>query len=177
MLLPFALVSGDAAVNRDAFAAAVTYILIYAVMNLGAFGVVIGMARESAGLLIDDFSGLIRRAPALALSMTVFMVSLAGIPPTAGFWAKFVVFKAGIERGGLGTALAIVMVVNSVVSLYYYLAVPRAMIFSEPLLERPVRSPVLVSTVAVVAMVTVLVVGVYPELFAHFPPLSTLVGP
>ena len=177
MLLPFALVSGDAAVNRDAFAAAVTYILIYAVMNLGAFGVVIGMARESAGLLIDDFSGLIRRAPALALSMTVFMVSLAGIPPTAGFWAKFVVFKAGIERGGLGTALAVVMVVNSVVSLYYYLAVPRAMIFSEPLLERPVRSPVLVSTVAVVAMVTVLVVGVYPELFAHFPPLSTLVGP
>jgi len=177
MLLPFALVSGNATVNRDAFAAAVTYILIYAVMNLGAFGVVIGMARESAGLLIDDFSGLIRRAPALALSMTVFMVSLAGIPPTAGFWAKFVVFKAGIERGGIGTTLAIVMVVNSVVSLYYYLAVPRAMIFSEPLLERPVRSPVLVSFVAVAAMVAVLVVGVYPELFAHFPPLSTLVGP
>ncbi len=176
MLLPFALVSNDAAVNHDAFAAAVTYILIYGVMNLGAFGVVIAMARESAGLLIEDFAGLIRRAPLLASAMTVFMVSLAGIPPTAGFWAKFLVFKAAIRYGGIGTALAIIMVVNSVVSLYYYLAVPRAMIFSEPILERPVRSPALVSLVALVAMVAVLVLGVYPELFAYFPPLSTLVG-
>jgi NADH-quinone oxidoreductase subunit N len=176
MLLPFALVGADAAVNRDAFAAAVTYILIYGVMTLGAFGVVIAMARESAGLLIEDFSGLIRRAPVLALSMTVFMVSLAGIPPTAGFWAKFLVFKAGIEHGGIGTTLAVVMVLNSVASLYYYLAVPRAMIFSEPLLERPVRTPAFVGTVAVLAMVAVLVVGAYPELFARFPPVSTLVG-
>jgi NADH-quinone oxidoreductase subunit N len=176
MLLPFALIGADAAVNRDAFAAAVTYILIYAVMNLGAFGVVIAMSRESTGLLIDDFSGLIRRAPVLALAMTVFMVSLAGIPPTGGFWAKFLVFKAAIEAGGLGTALAIVMVVNSVVSLYYYLAVPRAMIFSDPLLERPVRSPALLSFVAAAAMVAILAIGVYPELFAKFPPLSTLVG-
>jgi NADH-quinone oxidoreductase subunit N len=176
MLLPFALVGADRTVNHDAFAAAVTYILIYAVMNLGAFGVVIAMARESAGLLIEDFAGLMRRAPVLGLSMTVFMVSLAGIPPTAGFWAKFLVFKAGIEHGGVGTALAIVMVVNSVASLYYYLAVPRAMIFTEPVVERPVRSPVLVSVVTAVAMAAVLVVGVYPELFAQFPPLSTLVG-
>jgi NADH-quinone oxidoreductase subunit N len=176
MLLPFALIGADAAVNKDAFAAAVTYILIYAVMNLGAFGVVIAMSRESAGLLIDDFSGLIRRAPVLALAMTVFMVSLAGIPPTGGFWAKFLVFKVAIEAGGLGTALAIVMVVNSVVSLYYYLAVPRAMIFSDPLLERPVRSPALLSFVAAAAMVAILAIGVYPELFAKFPPLSTLVG-
>ncbi|MGZ4109533.1 MAG: NADH-quinone oxidoreductase subunit N [Actinomycetota bacterium] len=176
MLLPFALIGADAAVNRDAFAASVTYILIYAVMNLGAFGVVIAMSRESAGLLIDDFSGLIRRAPVLGLAMTVFMVSLAGIPPTGGFWAKFLVFKAAIEAGGLGTTLAIVMVVNSVASLYYYLAVPRAMIFSDPLLERPIRSPALLSFVAAVAMVAILAIGVYPELFAKFPPLSTLVG-
>jgi NADH-quinone oxidoreductase subunit N len=176
MLLPFALVGADAAVNRDAFAAATTYILIYAVMTLGAFGVVIAMARESAGLLIEDFSGLIRRAPVLALSMTVFMVSLGGIPPTAGFWAKFVVFKAAIEAGGVGIALAVVMVLNSVVSLYYYLAVPRAMIFSEPLLERPVRTPRLVGAVAVLAMLAVLVVGAYPEFFARFPPDATLLG-
>jgi NADH-quinone oxidoreductase subunit N len=117
-----------------------------------------------------------RRAPVLALSMTVFMVSLAGIPPTAGFWAKFLVFKAAIEHGGVGTALAVIMVVNSVVSIYYYMAVPRAMIFAEPLVERPVRSPALVSFVAATAMVAVLAIGVYPELFAHFPPLSTLVG-
>jgi NADH-quinone oxidoreductase subunit N len=176
MLLPFALVGADRAVNHDAFAASVSYILIYAVMNLGAFGVVIAMSRESAGLLIDDFSGLIRRAPVLALAMTVFMVSLGGIPPTAGFWAKFLVFKVAIEAGGVGIALAVVMVVNSVVSLYYYLALPRAMIFTEPAVERPVRSPALVSFVTATAMVAVLAVGVYPELFARFPPLSTLVG-
>src|SRR5215217_968816 len=176
MLLPFALVGADAAVSRDAFSAAVTYILIYAVMTLGAFGVVIGMVRESAGLLIEDFSGLIRRAPVLALSMTVFMVSLGGIPPTAGFWAKFVVFRVAIEAGGVGVALAVVMVVNSVISLYYYLAVTRTMIFTEPLLERPIRSPALVSLVAGLGMVAVLAVGIYPDLFTRFPPISTLIG-
>jgi NADH-quinone oxidoreductase subunit N len=177
MLLPFALVSGNADINDSAFAAAVTYILIYAVMNLGAFGVVIGVARESAGLLISDFAGLIRRAPVLAIAMTVFMVSLAGIPPTGGFWAKFLVFRAAIERGGIGTVLAAVMVVNSVVSLYYYLAVPRAMVFVEPVEERPLASPALVNAVVTVAMVAILVIGFYPELFAYFPPRATLGWP
>jgi NADH-quinone oxidoreductase subunit N len=177
MLLPFALVSSDAAVNQDAFAAAVTYILIYAIMTLGAFAVVIAMSRESRGLLIADFAGLSRRAPVLAVAMTVFMVSLAGIPPLGGFWAKFLVFKAGIELGGLGTALAIVMVVNSVISLVYYLAVPREMLFAEPEHDRRVASPALVTAVSVLAMVAIVAVGVWPELLAQFPPLSTLVGP
>jgi NADH-quinone oxidoreductase subunit N len=109
--------------------------------------------------------------------MTVFMVSLAGIPPTGGFWAKFLVFRAAIERGGIGTVLAAVMVVNSVVSLYYYLAVPRAMVFAEPVEERPLASPALVNAVVAVAMVAILVIGFYPELFAHFPPRATLGSP
>lgn len=176
MLLPFALVSADPIVNQDAFAAAVTYILIYSVMTLGAFAVVIAMARESRGLLITDFAGLSRRAPVIAIAMTVFMISLAGIPPTGGFWAKFFIFQVAIERGGIGTALAVVMLVNSVVSLYYYLAVPKQMLFVEAAQERPVLAPALVSIVAVLATVVVLAVGVWPELLAHFPPLSTLVG-
>jgi NADH-quinone oxidoreductase subunit N len=177
MLLPFALVSADAAVNQEAFAAAVTYIIIYAVMTLGAFAVVIAMTRESHGLLISDFAGLSRRSGVIALAMTVFMVSLAGIPPTGGFWAKFFVFKAAIERGGIGTALAVVMVVNSVVSLYYYLAVPRQMLFAEPEHDRPLLSPASVTFVTVVATAAVVAIGVWPELIAHFPPLSTLVAP
>ena len=76
-----------------------TYILIYSVMTLGAFAVVIAMSRESRGLLIADFAGLSRRAPVMAVAMTIFMVSLAGIPPTGGFWAKFLVFQAGIPLG------------------------------------------------------------------------------
>jgi NADH-quinone oxidoreductase subunit N len=175
MLLPFALVSSDAAVNQDAFAAAVTYILIYAIMTLGAFAVVIAMSRESRGLLISDFAGLGRRAGLLAFAMTVFMVSLAGIPPTAGFWAKFVVFGAAIERGGIGTVLAVIMIVNSVISLYYYLAVPRQMLFVEPEQDRPLMSPALVTAVTVITTVAVVAVGVWPEIIARFPPLSTLV--
>src|SRR5918996_1644003 len=175
MLLPFALVSSDTGVNQDAFAAAVTYILIYAIMTLGAFAVVIAMSRESRGLLISDFAGLGRRAGLLAFAMTVFMVSLAGIPPTAGFWAKFVVFGAAIERGGVGTVLAVIMIVNSVISLYYYLAVPRQMLFVEPEQDRPLMSPALVTAVTVITTVAVVAIGVWPELIARFPPLSTLV--
>jgi NADH-quinone oxidoreductase subunit N len=175
MLLPFALVSSDTGVNQDAFAAAVTYILIYAIMTLGAFAVVIAMSRESRGLLISDFAGLGRRAGLLAFAMTVFMVSLAGIPPTAGFWAKFVVFGAAIERGGIGTVLAVIMIVNSVISLYYYLAVPREMLFVEPEQDRPLMSPALVTAVTVITTVAVVAIGVWPELIARFPPLSTLV--
>ncbi len=176
MLLPFALVTADPAANRNVFAAATTYILIYAVMTLGAFAVVTALSRESRALPISDFDGLGRRAPMIAVAMTVFMVSLAGIPPTAGFWAKFLVFRAAIEHGGIGVALAVVMLVNSVVSIAYYLAIPRAMIFQEPQRERPFASPAMVTGVAFVAMVAVVAVGLYPELLAHFPPLSTLVG-
>jgi NADH-quinone oxidoreductase subunit N len=177
MLLPFALVSGDQVINEHAFAAAVTYILIYAIMTLGAFAVVIALSRESRGLLIADFAGLGRRAPVIAFAMTVFMVSLAGIPPTAGFWAKFLVFKSAIELGGIGTLLAVVMVVNSVISLVYYLAVPRQMLFVEPEHDRPLASPRLVTVVAVLATLAVVVVGLWPELLAQFPPLSTLAAP
>ncbi|HEY7660595.1 MAG TPA: hypothetical protein VIC58_08345, partial [Actinomycetota bacterium] len=97
-------------------------------------------------------------------------------PPTAGFWAKFLVFQVAIQRGGIGVALAIIMLVNSVVSLYYYLAVPRQMLFEEPDHARPLTPPALVTAVTVVATVVVVVVGLWPELLAHFPPLSTLVG-
>jgi NADH-quinone oxidoreductase subunit N len=175
MLLPFALVSADPGINQDAFAAGVTYILIYAIMTLGAFAVVIALSRESRGLLISDFAGLGRRSGVIAFAMTVFMVSLAGIPPTGGFWAKFVVFKVAIERGGIGTALAIVMLVNSVISLYYYLAVPKQMLFVEPEHDRPLASPRLVTAVTILTTAAVVAVGVWPELVAHFPPLSTLV--
>jgi NADH:ubiquinone oxidoreductase subunit 2 (subunit N) len=106
----------------------------------------------------------------------VFMVSLGGIPPTAGFWAKFLVFQVAIGRGGIGTALAVIMVLNSVVSLYYYLAVPRQMLFVEAEDQRPLATPALATGVAVLATFAVIAVGIWPELLAHFPPLSTLVG-
>ena len=175
MLLPFALVGLGA--DRLAFASAVLYILIYAVMNLGAFAVVIALAREAPGALISDFAGLGRRAPLLALAMAMFLISLAGIPPFAGFWGKFFIFQAAIDFGGYGPWLATAMVVNSVISVVYYFLIAKAM-WLEPIAEpvRPARMPAAVVAVVGLAAVWVLAVGIFPDLFARFPRLSTLVG-
>jgi NADH-quinone oxidoreductase subunit N len=178
MLLPFALATSSmTSVNKEAFAAVTLYILVYAVMNLGAFAVVIGLAREAPGILISDFAGFGQRAPAAATAMALFLISLAGIPITPGFWGKFFIFRAAIDRGGVGPWLAVAMVVNSVISLVYYLGIARAMFF-EPVAEpvRPARAPGLVTAVTLLAAGAVLAVGVFPDLFAHFPQLSTLVG-
>jgi NADH-quinone oxidoreductase subunit N len=177
ILLPFALAGHSHAVDKEAFSAAVLYILIYGVMNLGAFAVVIAVARESPGVLISDFAGLGRRAGMLAFAMSVFLISLAGIPPLAGFWAKFFIFSAAIDRGGAYTWLAVAMVINSVISLVYYLSIVRAMYF-EPLVEpiRRFRAPVLVTGVVVLAAAGVLAIGIFPDLVTHFPARATLVG-
>jgi NADH-quinone oxidoreductase subunit N len=176
ILLPFALAGASAAVDEAAFSAAVTYILIYGVMNLGAFAVVIAVSRRSPGLLIDDFAGLVRRAPLLAVGMTAFMVSLAGIPPTGGFWAKIFIFTAAIDRGGIGPWLAAAMVVNSVVSVAYYFAVPKAMIFQTAEDETPLRAPALVTAVVGLALVAITAAFFWPDLFARAPQFSTLLG-
>jgi NADH-quinone oxidoreductase subunit N len=170
MLLPFALVGLGA--DTLAFESAVLYILIYAVMNLGAFAVVIGLAREAPGALIADFAGLARRAPALAVAMAMFLLSLAGIPPLAGFWAKFRIFQAAISADQAW--LAVIMVVNSVVSLYYYVAIVREMFFVEVAEARPLRAPVGVLGVAALAAIAVAAVGIFPDLLARFPQGATL---
>ena len=109
--------------------------------------------------------------------MTVFMISLAGVPPTGGFWAKLLIFRAAVDRGGtLGPILAVIMLVNSVISVAYYFAVPRQMIFKEPEDGARLRVPVLVSAVVAVAMVAIVVVFIVPSAFARLADLSTLVG-
>jgi NADH-quinone oxidoreductase subunit N len=175
MLLPFALVGFSHAVDKQAFQAVELYILIYGVMNLGAFAVVIAMTREAPGVLIQDFAGLARRAPGLAVAMTAFLVSLAGVIPTAGFWAKFFVVRAAIDRHGIGYWLAGVLVVNAVISLFYYLSIARQMIFAEGEDRPPVRVPALVNGAVVVAAVAVLAVFVYPSLFTTWSDGATLV--
>jgi NADH-quinone oxidoreductase subunit N len=170
MLLPFALVGMGA--DAQAFGAAVLYILIYAIMNLGAFAVVLALARDAPGALVSDFAGLGRRAPALALAMSMFLISLAGIPPFAGFWGKLFIFQAAIAADQVW--LAVIMVLNSVISLYYYVAIVRQMYFVEVRDPRPIRAPVGVVGVAAVAAVAVVAVGVFPDLLARFPPGATL---
>src|SRR6185369_14722883 len=117
------------------------YLVAYTFTTVGAFGVVAWLGnRGDERLQLDDWAGLASRHPGAALAMTVFMLSLGGVPPTAGFFAKFYLFRAALARPGL-QVLVIVAVLNSVVSVFYYLRVVTAMYFREPERElRPLRS-------------------------------------
>ena len=177
ILLTFALVTDNPVTNQSAFSSAVAYILIYGIMNLGAFAVAVAVSRRHPTLQLNDFAGLAKTAPLLAVGMTVFMISLAGVPPTGGFWAKLLIFRAAIDRGGsLGPILAVIMLVNSVISIAYYFAVPRQMIFKDPEDGSPLRVPVLVTAVVAVAMVALVVIFILPSPFADLADLATLVG-
>ena len=127
MMAPLA-VYGD--VPDSVQTAIVTYLLIYAAMNLGAFAVVIVAARSTRSGEISSFAGLFRYAPGLTAAMTVFLFSLTGIPPMGGWWAKFQIFNALLEPGTVaGIVLAIIAAVNSVIAAFYYLNIAKQMWF------------------------------------------------
>jgi len=125
----------------NASSSIIFYLVIYTLMNLGAFGVIVVVSREKAGGdELDDFSGLASKRPGLAAIMAILMLSLTGIPPLAGFTAKFFIFKAAIDANLY--ALAVIGVVNSVVSAYYYLRVLVVMYMSpeqKPFAEKSPR--------------------------------------
>jgi len=175
MLLPFAVVSGAGpGVLREAFSASLVYILIYSFMNVGAFAVVIAVSRKQPSNLISDYDGLVQRSPGLAIAMVFFLVSLAGIPPMAGFWAKFFVFSAAIR--GNAAWLAAVMVVNSIIGAYYYLTVASRMILRPAEDKTPIGVPYPIVVAIAIALIVVVAVGLYPNFFAHFTPRSTLIA-
>lgn len=174
MLVPFAAYGiardhGQLAQARSAFEAVVVYLLVYGAMNLGAFACVIAVARRTRDAEISSYSGLFATSPALAVMMSIFLASLAGIPIFAGWFAKFVMFRSAIDAGGwAGATIAIVAGVNSVIAAYYYLNVVRTMVFREPAPDAgPVAVPAALTTSIAICVVIVVVVGVYPQLFAH----------
>src|SRR6266540_3020948 len=180
MLVPFAVGSSSPDARSQAFQAVLIYLLIYAFTNLGAFAVVTLVSQRQSGNLIADYAGLGQRSPALATAMTIFLLSLAGLPPLAGWYAKFVVFRAAIN-GDRATlfALAVFMGVMTVVALFYYAAIARSMWVSKPPEAAPVErarpSPAL--TVAIgIALAGVVVLGILPNLLVQYAPLSTLVA-
>jgi NADH-quinone oxidoreductase subunit N len=138
------------------------YLLAYTLMNLGAFGVVILVGRKKDQYLnIYDYSGLAAQHPVLAASMALFMFALAGIPPTAGFVGKFYIFSAAIKAGYIW--LAIIGVMNSLVSVYYYLRITVLMYMkpAEADLGPVSFSPAQTAVVAVTAA-GVLLIGIFP---------------
>jgi len=117
--------------TRDGVQAALVYLAIYTLMNLGAFGVVICLSRQGdRGTRIQGYAGLARRHPLYALVMAVFMFSLAGVPPTGGFIGKFYAFAAAVKAGYVG--LAVIGVLMSAVSAYFYLRVLVVMYMEAP---------------------------------------------
>ena len=125
------LLVGFATGTAEAWTSVLFYLFVYLFMTLGAFGVVVTLARGGREYdHIDDFSGLATSRPGLAAVMTLFMLSLAGIPATAGFMGKFYLFVAAVNGGQI--VLVIVGVLTSVVSLFYYLRIPMVMYMREP---------------------------------------------
>lgn len=121
MLVPFAAAAVAGADLESAFAATVIYLVIYAVMNLGAFGVVIAGARTTRSGEISAWAGLSNVDSRMAVLVAVFFFSLAGIPPLAGWFAKFAMFRSVMIAGGTATVvLAVIAAINAVIALYYY---------------------------------------------------------
>lgn len=148
-----------AAYTPDGISAALFYMFAYTFTNLGAFAVAVAVERkENEGVMLDDYKGLAKRHPWIAICMAFFMLSLTGIPPTAGFAAKFYVFGTAIEAGLLW--LTIIGVITSVVSAYYYLRVVFLMYMYEGEGEMALK-PALLAAVAITALATLLV-GILP---------------
>jgi NADH-quinone oxidoreductase subunit N len=155
---------GNPDVRADAVAAGLFYLVAYAVTNFGAWGVVIALEKsEGRGLQLSDYAGLARKHPALAAAMAIFMLSLIGLPPTIGLVGKFYLFRSVIAGGFTG--LAIIGVLTSLISAYYYLRVVVIMYMrdGEPETE---RESFLDLTTGITALATVILSLVPQFLFA-----------
>jgi NADH-quinone oxidoreductase subunit N len=173
-----AMGGGDSVETREfGLKSVVLYLLIYTFVNIGAFALVIALRRGAVvGDRMVDFSGLARRAPGAAFAMLVFLLSLAGIPPTAGFIGKWYLFGAAIKADYAW--LAAVAVVNSAISLYFYARVVVMMYMRDPLeTERLAPSPGQRLAIAACIVFT-LVFGIYPQPIITFAEKSILsLGP
>ena len=126
------ILMGVAAFSSEGIASVLFYLAVYALMNLGAFGVVMAVREQTGREDMDAYRGLSGRSPALAVALSIFLFSLVGLPPLAGFVGKFALFAAVIKMGTIGyVLLAVIGVLNSAVSLYYYARILRAMFFQE----------------------------------------------
>jgi NADH-quinone oxidoreductase subunit N len=132
----------------------------YTLANLGAFSAIIAISNKVKSDMIEDFSGMIKRAPLLALGLSLCLISLIGMPPAAGFMAKFYIFSAGVTNGLLW--LIIIAVINSVISAFYYMRVVKVMWFGEPASEEKVTSSGALRVALIISCAGVLLLGIIP---------------
>ena len=132
-------------------------------MNIGAFAIVIVLSQKGDEFIqINDYAGLGYKRPLLAIAMTLFMLSMAGIPPMAGFVGKFYIFSAAMKSGYVG--LAVIGVINSVISVYYYLRITVIMYMKEPTRDfSPLTISPLIVAAIVISVVGTLQLGIFPS--------------
>lgn len=166
------LLLGLIAGNSYGYVGLIIYLLVYTLMNMGAFGVIISLRRRGMiGDNVDDMTGLGQKAPVLAAMMTVFMLSLGGLPVTGGFIGKYFLFGGLIQRGAADHKnwyywLAVWAILNTVVSFYYYFRFIKVMYLGDRVADdKPLAlSPALLTALAV-SLVGIIFVGVYPQPF------------
>ncbi len=155
MLLAMPVMSGDG------IYAIMIYLVMYLFMNLGAFFVVITIKNKTGGESFDDFKGLGWEMPFVGAAMTLFMVSLTGLPPTAGFIGKFYIFASLVKGGGSFYWLVVVGGINSVISLYYYLKVVKVMYFDGERNDKTLLPSKVLTGMLVVTAFPSLLFGIY----------------
>lgn len=182
ILVPLGIVQAGgvnaAEINSQAFQAVMVYLMVYSVMNLGAFAVVIAVARHKPRKLISDFAGLGHTQPFLAVALTMFLVALTGIPPLVGWYAKFVTLAAVVQPGNaVGLILAVAIIINSVIGAFYYLRLARTMWMDDPIGGPVTVRPGIPLGVAIGGLaLAALVLGILPQAFAGFAERATLIA-
>jgi NADH-quinone oxidoreductase subunit N len=140
------------------------YILVYTFMNLGAFLVVVALRRHNIiGEDLDDIAGLMHKSPGYAVLMLIFLLSLAGIPPTAGFLGKYYIFLSLIQTGHY--TLAVIATLYVAVAIYYYFKIVRSMFIKEPMEKAPLATSFGLQLAVVASAAMTLAIGIYPEPF------------
>jgi NADH-quinone oxidoreductase subunit N len=178
ILMPLAF-AGNSNASGSALNAVIVYLLVYGFMNLGAFAIVIAVSRKTRSGEISSFGGLFGYAPGLAVAMTIFFASLAGIPPLGGWFAKFNAFRAVLDaQTNWAYVLASIAAVNTVISAAYYMKVLRAVWMDEAPDgdTSPIVTPAPVAAALVITVIGTIVVGVLPGLVARFGELQDLTG-
>ena len=155
------MLTGLAAGNQLGQHGILFYLVTYTFMNIGAFGLLSILEKNEKNLTFSDYAGLASRRPMLAAAMAVFMFSLAGIPPFAGFFGKYYVFAAAVSANL--TWLAVLGVLMSVVSVYYYLRLVMVMYFQEPAVDEAITVSGVGGAVLAIACCAVIAMGIIPS--------------
>ncbi len=160
------ILMGVAVSNQMGLVGVLFYLAIYIFTNLGAFICVVTASNHLGSDEIDAYAGLSERSPFLAFALTLFLLSLAGIPPLAGFMAKFYVFASAIQGGFL--TLAVVAALNSAVAAFYYFKIVRLMYLTPAQNKESLAPPIPLLAALIITLAGIILIGIYPAPFIQF---------